>query len=384
MRTIPTAFRTLLLTVAAMSSATLSHAAQTAVAPQIAPTETSVTNAATAAKPNGAFTGNVIGQLQTHYADYEDTLVHIGRRYGVGFVEMRAANPHLDPWIPGQGAKVIVPTMHLLPDQAGRDGIVINLAEMRMYYYLKRGEAPITFPIGIGRDGLETPNGVTTIVRKKAGPTWIPTDRMRREDPKLPAIVPPGDDNPMGTHALYLGFPLLAIHGTNKPYGIGRRVSSGCIRMFPEDITKVFDMAPVGTKVTIVDQPIKAAWVNNKLFLEVHPTQQQATQMEVDGAVPDYDLRERDLSYIMRVAGPDVEKLDWAAIRKVVKERKGYPIAIAEKARVTQRAPEQAEPVQPKLQKASAKKSSTGNEAFAPKTKKAEVVNKPVVVRVNN
>lgn len=275
------------------------------------------------------FNQNYVGEMQYVNAKYEDTLVHVGRDYDVGFVEMRAANPHLDPWIPGSGAKITIPTMHLLPD-AVRQSVVINLAEMRMYFYKNPGEAPQTYPIGIGRDGLLTPVGVTTITRKKAGPTWTPTPRMRSEDPTLPAVVPPGPDNPMGTHALYLGFPQMAIHGTNKPYGIGRRVSSGCIRMFPEDIGKVFDQVPVGAKITVVDQPIKAAWIGDKFYLEVHPTQAQATMMEREGAIPDYELSERDLAYIMKKAGPGVEKLDWAAIRKVVKERKGYPIAIAE------------------------------------------------------
>jgi L,D-transpeptidase ErfK/SrfK len=154
---------------------------------------------------------------------------------------------------------------------------------------------------------------------------------MRAEDPTLPVSVPPGPDNPMGTHALYLGFPLIAIHGTNKPYGIGRRVSSGCIRMFPEDIGKVYDMLPVGSQVTVVDQPIKAAWIGDKFYLEVHPTQSQATLMEREGEVPDYEMSERDLAYIMRKAGPDVEKLDWALIRKVVKQRRGIPVEIAER-----------------------------------------------------
>lgn len=276
------------------------------------------------------YTEPFIGKMQRMTASYEDTLVHIGRDYDVGFVEMRAANPNLDPWIPGSGADIVIPTMHLLPD-APHEGIVINLAEMRMYYYQSPYKPPITYPIGIGRDGLRTPLGVTSVMRKKAGPTWTPTDRMRREDPTLPAFVPPGPDNPMGSHALYLGFPTIAIHGTNKPYGIGRRVSSGCIRMFPEDITALYDIVPVGTKVTVVDDPIKAAWIGDSLYLEVHPTQEQAAQMEVEGVVPDYQLSERDLGKIMRVAGKNVETLDWPAIRKVVKERKGYPVVIAKR-----------------------------------------------------
>lgn len=278
------------------------------------------------------FSGTYVGQMNTVTAKYEDTLVHIGRDFNVGFVEMRAANPHLDPWIPGAGARVVVPTMHLLPD-APHDSVVINLAEMRLYYYRSPYEAPLTFPIGIGRDGLRTPVGVTKVLSKKVNPTWTPTARMREEDPTLPAVVPPGPDNPMGTHALYLGFDTIRIHGTNKPYGIGRRVSSGCIRMFPEDIGRFYDMVPVGAKVTVVDQPIKAAWIDDELYLEVHPTQEQATIMEREGAIPDYQLSERDLAYIMRVAGKDVEKLDWPAIRKVVKERRGYPVKIADKAR---------------------------------------------------
>lgn len=276
------------------------------------------------------YTKPYIGQMQEVTASYEDTLVHIGREYGVGFVEMRAANPSVDPWLPGSGTDIIIPTLNILPD-AVHEGVVINLAEMRLYYYKTPNSQPLTFPIGIGRDGLKTPLGITSVVRKKDAPTWTPTDRMRKEDPTLPISVPPGPDNPMGSHALYLGFPTIAIHGTNKPYGIGRRVSSGCIRMFPEDITQIFDMAPVGTKVTVVDQPIKAAWIDNRLFLEVHPTQEQAAIMEHEGTVPDYQLSERDLSYIMRVAGKDVKNLDWQKIRKVVKERKGYPIPIATK-----------------------------------------------------
>lgn len=311
-------FSLLLATSLAVGFITIAPASATATAQEI-----------TIATPKKAFTDNYIGEMKTVTAKYEDTLVHIGREYNVGFVEMRAANPHLDPWIPGEGTPVIIPNMHLLPD-APRDSVVINLAEMRMYIYKTPGQAPQTYPIGIGRDGLLTPVGTTTVTRKKAGPTWTPTARMRSEDPTLPPVVPPGPDNPMGTHALYLGFPTIAIHGTNKPYGIGRRVSSGCIRMFPEDIGRVFDEVPVGAKITVVDQPIKAAWIGNRFYLEVHPTQTQATMMEKEGAIPDYELSERDLAYIMKKAGPGVEKLDWAAIRKVVKERNGYPIAIAE------------------------------------------------------
>lgn len=294
----------------------------------------SLSGAAPVEKPLHNSIKPYIGQMQKVTASYEDTLVHIGREYGVGFVEMRAANPSVDPWLPGSGTEITIPTLNILPD-APHQGVVINLAEMRLYYFKNSNTEPLTFPIGIGRDGLKTPLGVTSVMRKKEGPTWTPTDRMRKEDPTLPAFVPPGADNPMGSHALYLGFPTIAIHGTNKPYGIGRRVSSGCIRMFPEDITQIYNMVPVGTKVTVVDQSIKAAWIGNRLFLEVHPTQDQAAVMEHEGSIPDYQLSERDLSMIMRVAGKNVQTLDWQKIRKVVKERKGYPVPIANKSDTT-------------------------------------------------
>lgn len=325
MNILKTHISTLALTAALLLSASAAIAAPPA--PAVKPAVAAVTAPKISYAP---YNKPYIGQMQNMSAAYEDTLVHVGREYGVGFVEMRAANPSVDPWLPGAGTNIVIPTLNILPD-APHEGVVVNLAEMRLYYYRAPNTEPITFPIGIGRDGLKTPLGPTTITRKKADPTWTPTERMRKEDPTLPAFVPPGPDNPMGTNSLYLGFPTIAIHGTNKPYGIGRRVSSGCIRMFPEDITQMFDMTPVGTKVTVVDQPIKAAWIGDRFFLEVHPTQDQAAVMEHEGSVPDYQLSERDLSYIMRVAGKDVQNLDWQKIRTVVKERKGYPIPIAAK-----------------------------------------------------
>lgn len=282
-----------------------------------------------AAKAPSTPSSLMIGNMQTVAATHDDTLVHIGRRHGIGFVEMRAANPTLDPWIPGSGTAVTIPAMNLVPD-APRKGAIINLAEMRVYVFNKgAGTEPTSFSIGIGRDGLQTPVGTTTIVRKTEDPTWTPTPRMRAEDPTLPPVVYPGPDNPMGTHALYLGFPHIAIHGTNKPYGIGRRVSSGCIRMFPEDIGKIYHMLPVGTQVTVVDQPIKAGWVNDTFYIEASPTQEQSTAMEKEGKIPDYEVSETDLAYIMRKAGNDQDKLDWTAVRKIIKDRKGYPIEVA-------------------------------------------------------
>ena len=271
---------------------------------------------------------NYIGDMETYRAVYEDTLVHLARKHSLGFVELRAANPTLDPWIPGAGAEVTLPKRHLLPD-APREGLVINLPEMRVYGFLNGDEAPVTYPLGIGREGLSTPTGKTKIVRKKEGPTWRPTPRMRREDPKLPAMVPPGPDNPLGTHALYLGWPTYAIHGTSKPYGIGRRVSSGCIRMYPESITKLFEQVPVGTRVNVINQPIKVAWIGSELYLEAHPDMEQAMKMEEMGEVSHRGLSDDDIGLITDKAGMYHDRLNWPRIRRAIKERQGHPIRIA-------------------------------------------------------
>ncbi len=273
-----------------------------------------------------------IGDVIEYKALHEDTFVHLARDYNLGFTEMRAANPYVDPWLPGEGTELLLPTRHLLPDTT-RSGIVINLPEMRLYAYVNGDKAPSTFPIGVGREGLNTPVGKTKVVRKKEGPTWTPTPRMRREDPELEAYYPPGPDNPLGTHALYLGWPTYAIHGTNKPFGIGRRISSGCIRMYPENITRLYEMIPVGTKVEVVNQPIKLAWIGDRLYLEAHPDLEQAIQMEEYGQVSAPKLSEADLKRIIKVAGAHEEKLRWPAIRMAIKERKGYPIEIARQSR---------------------------------------------------
>lgn len=270
-----------------------------------------------------------IGEIQTYTAKYEDTMVQIARTFNVGFVELRAANPYLDPWVPGEGKKLMIPSMHLLP-QATRSGLVINLAEMRMYAFLKPGQVK-TFPLGIGREGLSTPSGTTTVVRKAVAPIWRPTPRMRKEHPELPAVVGPGPDNPMGSHAIYLGWPEYAIHGTDKPLSIGRRASSGCLRLYPENITDLYGMVPVGTSVTVVNQPVKLGWIGNKLYMEAHPTTDQADDMEADGGLPGYVFTEDDMGMIVSAAGEYARDLNWPLIRQIIRERRGYPVEIFRK-----------------------------------------------------
>jgi L,D-transpeptidase ErfK/SrfK len=255
-------------------------------------------------------------------------MVSLARKENLGFVEIRSANPYLDPWIPGEGEDILLPNMHLLPD-APREGIVINLPEMRLYFFRSENAKPISFPIGIGREGLLTPTGSTHVIRKAVGPTWRPTKRMRQEDPSLPQAIPPGPKNPLGSHILYLGWPEYGIHGTNQPFGIGRRVSSGCIRMYPESILELYELVKEGTKVTVVDQPIKASWIENQLFVEAHLTMEQADKMEQDGGLPQYAVSNDEMSIIIKTAGDNIDQIDWRKLRKVLRARSGYPVIVA-------------------------------------------------------
>jgi L,D-transpeptidase ErfK/SrfK len=265
-------------------------------------------------------------ETTSYRAAYEDTLLEVARRFKLGYVEIVAANPDTDPWLPGEGTDVVLPTVHLLP-RAQPEGIVINLADMRLYYYGADGERPRSYPIGIGRDGLTTPLGSTEVVRKRKDPSWHPTPRMREEDPELPEVVLPGPDNPLGNRAMYLGWPAYLIHGTNKPWGIGRRSSSGCIRMYPEDAEELFELVGIGTKVAVVDQPIKLEWVEGELFMEAHPTQHQSDELEIEGRFTP-ELPGQVVDQVIALAGDQSSRLDWSRIRRATVERRGYPIQI--------------------------------------------------------
>jgi len=221
---------------------------------------------------------DVVGIVQIISARDEDTLSDIARRFNVGYEEIVSANPGVDPWFPKAGTEVVIPTEFVLPDTK-RQGIVINLAAMRLFYFPKQesGELQkvITHPIGIGRVGWRTPEGNTRIVSKTAAPAWTPTPAIRREHAAdgnpLPKVVPPGPDNPMGTHVLRLGWPEYAIHGTDKPPSIGLRGTHGCLRLYPEDIVGIYDAVPVGTPVTVVNQPFLVGWRGDTLVMQAYP-----------------------------------------------------------------------------------------------------------------
>jgi L,D-transpeptidase ErfK/SrfK len=227
---------------------------------------------------SGAFPLNdpasiLIGANKTYTIKDKETLVELAREYDIGYQEIVAANKDIDPWVPENGTEIIVPTRWILPDILD-EGIIINLAEMRLYYFfsVNKNRYVKTYPIGIGRQGFNTPTGSFKITAKIKNPVWHVPGTIREEDPELPAFVPPGPDNPLGKYWLQLSINGYGIHGTNRPYGIGRRVSHGCIRLYPEDIEVLFKLLQRGTTVKIVDDPVKAGMYDNKIYIEVHPS----------------------------------------------------------------------------------------------------------------
>lgn len=225
--------------------------------------------------PDGANT--IIGKIQYVEAKAEDTLLDIARQYDLGFNEITAANPGTDPWLPDHGTRIVLPTRFILP-KGIRKGIVVNLSEMRLYYFQepKKGEAKqvITHPIGIGRQGWATPVGDYHIIMKIEKPNWTMPLSVYKEAQengnKGRRLVPPGPDNPLGDFAMQLNADGILIHGTNKPFSIGMRVSHGCLRLYPEDIRSLIAVVPKGTSVHIVEQPYKFGRENNVLFMEAH------------------------------------------------------------------------------------------------------------------
>lgn len=284
---------------------------------------------------------DIFGQIEVVAASREETLLDIARRYGIGQDAILLANPLVDRWLPPDGAPVVIPARHIFP-QAERTGLVINLPEMRLYYFPKpeKGKKPvvITYPISIGRMDWRTPLGRTTVIRKQKDPTWIPPQSLKNEaiaagNPPLPDIVPPGPNNPLGRHALYLGTTGYLIHGTDKPFGIGMRVTHGCLRMYPEEVEKLFDQVAVGTPVQLVNQPIKLGWLADSLFIELHPPLE-----ENENEYADYmqKVRESIASFLEKsingrktnYAKEDII-IDESALELAVFEKNGIPALIS-------------------------------------------------------
>jgi L,D-transpeptidase ErfK/SrfK len=269
--------------------------------------------------------GDVVGELGVVVTRAQDTLLDIARLHGLGYNEIAAANPGIDPWVPGEATRVVVPTQFVLPP-GPREGMVINLAQMRLFYFppSQPDEPPrvITHPIGIGDDVAPTPVGATRIARKAEDPAWYPPDSIRKRRAKegeiLPAVVPPGPDNPLGSRALYLGLAGYLIHGTNRPWGIGMRVSNGCIRLYPEDIEALYTQVPVGTPVRIVHEPYLLGENNGVPVLQAF--RPPDTARAEDSYTP---LMEELVRRYPRGA------IDLAKALRVAKEKRGVPTPVA-------------------------------------------------------
>jgi L,D-transpeptidase ErfK/SrfK len=214
----------------------------------------------------------LIGSVDIYAVKEGESLIEIARHFDLGFNGIADANPDIDAFVPGAGVSVTIPSSWVLPDVEPRSGIVINLSEMRLFFFFDQGKSKMvkTYPIGIGDEGTDTPVGTFKVIQKTVNPWWHVPESIRKEKPELPRAVPPGPENPLGSHALRLSLGSVLIHGTNKPYGVGRRVSHGCIRLYPEDIPKLYDIVPNGARVTVVRQPVKVGVRDGKIYIEVH------------------------------------------------------------------------------------------------------------------
>jgi L,D-transpeptidase ErfK/SrfK len=274
---------------------------------------------------------DVIGEVREVVARHEDTFVSLARRYGVGFEELKLANPGVDAWLPGEGTTVRLPTQYILP-RAPRRGIVVNVAELRLYYFPDNEPDKVyTYPISVGRMDWSTPLGTTSIVAKAKNPSWYPPQSIRDEHAArgdiLPPIVPPGPENPLGNHALRLGLPGYLIHGTNRPSGVGMRVTHGCIRMFPEDIEALFEHVANGTQVRIVNQPYKLGWNEaGALVLEVHPPLEEELEQ---GMWTMTDLTRE----VVAVTDEPFIHVDWDRAEDIMRNPLGVPFPVSTEVR---------------------------------------------------
>jgi L,D-transpeptidase ErfK/SrfK len=276
---------------------------------------------------------DVVGVVQVVTATKDDTLTDIARRFNVGYEEIVRANPKVDPWLPGEGREIVVPSQFILPD-APRTGLVINIAAMRIFYYppVRRGERPVvlTHPIGIGKVGWRTPEGVTKIVRRQQDPTWRVPVSVRKEHHEngedLDPVIGPGPDNPLGKYAFYLQWPSYLIHGTNKPAGVGLRSSHGCIRLYPEDIAQFFAMVPLGTQVRVVNQPFVFGWRDGQLYMQPFDVLEDDTR---EWAKAPRRLLSKSLAAtLQQQLKAHQTRVDWTLVSALARAPRGVPVPI--------------------------------------------------------
>ena len=278
--------------------------------------------------PLPAAGSRLIGELEDYFIQQDEYLELVGKHTQIGFLALLEANPGVDPYLPKPGTRLTLPTQMLLPD-VPREGIVINLPELRLYYFPKGKQEVIVLPIGIGDIGRETPEMTTTIIEKNPDPSWVPGPMVRKswleqQGITLPAVVPPGPDNPLGKFAMRLGYGKrdYLIHGTNKDFGVGLRVSAGCIRLRPDDIESLFKMVPIGTPVRVINQPVKVAIEpDGRRWLEVHSPLSR-TEEEMEQGAPLVLTPEVE----QFIAAPEVEQ---SAVAETLALKNGLPKSIS-------------------------------------------------------
>lgn len=277
---------------------------------------------------------DVVGEVQRTVVGKDDTFTDIARRFNLGYEELVRANPGIDPWLPGEGKEIVLPTQFILPN-APREGLVINVPQMRIFYYPphKKGEPQevVTHPIGIGKVGWRTPEGTTKIVRRQKDPTWRPTASIikehRENGEELERVIGPGPDNPLGRYAFYLGWPSYMIHGTNKPAGVGLRSSHGCLRLYPEDIEQLFESVPLGTQVRVVNEPFTFGWQGEELSIQAFDVLEDDPR---DWKKAEKKLLSKSLSEsIRKELKRRGESVDWERVSTLTHDPRGIPVSIS-------------------------------------------------------
>jgi L,D-transpeptidase ErfK/SrfK len=278
-------------------------------------------------RPDG---GEIFGKVERVRTTYQDTLIELARRYSLGYEELVRVNKGVDPWLPGEGTQVVIPGQRLLPPSS-REGIVVNLPEHRMYFFPKPGKDEpakvMTFPVSVGKMDWRTPIGVTKVVSKQKDPPWYPPESVLKEHAArgepLPEVVPPGPDNPLGAHALRLNIPggSYLIHGTNNPDAVGMAVTHGCLRMYPEDVAVLFDAVKVGTRVQLINEPLKMTRVDGEIWIEVHPpVDEQGQRAQVK--LTDFEQR------LDTLLGETEVAINWDIAIEALREATGIPVMI--------------------------------------------------------
>lgn len=286
--------------------------------------------------PGQGSTETVVGAVRAYRIKRGDTLLDVARYYDLGYNEILDANPRIDPWVPPVGATILLPTQWVLPCCRYR-GLIVNIPEMRLFYFHSpRGDrhhmVVTTFPVGLGREDWRTPRGRFRVRGKTVNPTWVIPESIRREHIRergdTRKFIPGGDpENPLGHYRLELTLPLYAIHGTNIPWGVGRQVSHGCIRLYPEDIARLFPMVPIGTPGEFIYQPVKAGMRNGRVYVEVH--------RDIYGYVP--ALWQQAVSVIERNGWRDL--VDDERLLAALERPDGVPVDVTRRSRKPSQSP---------------------------------------------